>query len=287
MQILNNNFLILILLIGNLFVGLMIMYFFAKRRYKTYEGNIEKLEKENENLNKKYKNIEKNYKELGTSSNTNIEELKNQKQELINYVNKYDTAIKELKKNIVEKNNKIAEMNEQINNYTDEVQNLENHMATAAATIKNCTSEIDIYKKTIKDLKEEVSDLEKFNDIQILRAKEAENRVKELWDKSDEKDNVIHRLKSRIDAMQDNFSVISGIGPKISTIIRNAGITTFKQLAALDIEEIQSILEAENPNLLQLTDPTSWPEQAKMASTEEWDALDTFNKENRTLTQFK
>ena len=287
MQILNNNFLILILLIGNLFVGLLIMYFFAKRKYTSYEGKIDKFEKENEDLNKKLKNVEKNYKELDSSSNTNIEELKNQKQELINYVNKYDAAIKELKKNMIEKNNQIAEMNEQINNYADEVRNLENHMASAAETIKNCTSEIEISKITIKELKEEVTDLEKFNDIQILRAKEAENRVKELWDKSNEKDKVIYRLKSRIGAMQDNFSIISGIGPKISTLLRNAGITTFKQLSALGIEEIQSILEAENPNLLRLTDPTSWPEQAKMASTEEWDALDTYTKEVRTRTQYK
>ena len=287
MQILDNNLLILVLLVGNLFVGLMIMYFFARRRYNSYEGNIGELETENNKINKEYKKVEKNLQELDASTKVNIENLKNQKQELINYVNKYDVAIKELKKDTKEKISHISDLNEQIKNYTDEILNLENHMASAADAIKNCTSDIETKTKTIKELKVEITGLEKFNDIQILRAKEAESRVKEFWDLSEEKDNEIKRLRSRISAMQDNFSHLSGIGPKISTILRDAGVNTFEQLASLSLGEIQSILESANPNLLRLTDPSTWSEQARMASIEEWDELETLHKEIRTRTQHK
>ena len=287
MQILDNNYLILVLLVGNLFVGLMIMYFFARRRYNSYEGNIGELETENKKIKKEYKKVEKNLQELDASTKVNIKELKNQKQKLINYVNKYDNAIKELKKDTKEKISHISDLNEQIKNYTDEIRNLENHMASAADTIRNYTSEIETKTKTIKKLKAEVTDLEKFNDIQILRAKESESRVKELWDLSEKKDNEIKRLRSRISAMQDNFSHLSGIGPKISTILRDAGVNTFEQLSSLSLGEIQSILESANPNLLRLTDPSTWSEQARMASIEEWDELETFHKEIRTRTQHK
>ena len=287
MQILDNNYLILALLVGNLFVGLMIMYVFARRRYNYYEENIGELETENKKINKEYKKVEKKLQELDASTKDDIEKLKNEKKRLINYVNKYDITIKELKKDTKEKISHISGLNEQIKNYTDEIRNLENHMASAADTIRHCTSEMETKTKTIKKLTTEVTDLEKFNDIQILRAKESESRVKELWNLSEEKDNEINRLRSRISAMQDNFSHLSGIGPKISTILRDAGVNTFEQLASLSLGEIQSILESANPNLLRLTDPSTWSEQARMASIEEWDELEIFHKEIRTRTQHK
>jgi predicted flap endonuclease-1-like 5' DNA nuclease len=285
MQILDNNYLILVLLVGNLFVGLLIMYFFARRRYSSYEENIGELETENKKINKEYKKVEKNLQELDASTKDDIEKLKNEKNGLIIYVNKYDITIKKLKKDTKEKISHISGLNEQIKNHTDEIRNLENHMASAADTIRNCTSEIETKTKTIKKLAAEVTDLEKFNDIQILRAKESESRVKELWNLSEETDNEINRLKSRISAMQDNFSHLSGIGPKISTILKDAGVNTFEQLASLSLGEIQSILESANPNLLRLTDPSTWSEQARLAYIEEWEELEIFHKEIRTRTR--
>ena len=39
------------------------------------------------------------------------------------------------------------------------------------------------------------------------------------------------------------------------------------------MDRIREILEAENPNLLRLTDPSTWPEQARMAADGDWEAL--------------
>ncbi len=88
-----------------------------------------------------------------------------------------------------------------------------------------------------------------------------------------EKEQDITTLETRVRSMQDNLTIISGIGPKVSAILRIAGITTFVKLAALNAKKIKEILVAENPRLLQLVDPTTWAEQAGLAATGEWDVL--------------
>ena len=72
----------------------------------------------------------------------------------------------------------------------------------------------------------------------------------------------------------DDLKRIEGIGPKISGTLQDAGIKTFAQLAATDVERIKEILEAASPNLLRLADPTTWPKQAKLAAAGKWEALE-------------
>jgi predicted flap endonuclease-1-like 5' DNA nuclease len=71
----------------------------------------------------------------------------------------------------------------------------------------------------------------------------------------------------------DDLRKIDGIGPKISTVLQAAGIPTFAALADTTPDEIDAILEAENPRLARLANPGSWPEQAALAADGNWDAL--------------
>ena len=73
----------------------------------------------------------------------------------------------------------------------------------------------------------------------------------------------------------DDLKRIEGIGPKISSVLQAAGIVTFAQLAATEVEQLRQILEAENPDLLRLADPSTWPEQAGLAAEGAWEALET------------
>lgn len=61
----------------------------------------------------------------------------------------------------------------------------------------------------------------------------------------------------------DNLEIIEGIGPKIATVLQEAGIRTYAQLAASDPEQIEAILRQSG---LRLADPTTWPEQARLAA---------------------
>jgi predicted flap endonuclease-1-like 5' DNA nuclease len=71
----------------------------------------------------------------------------------------------------------------------------------------------------------------------------------------------------------DDLKIVEGIGPKISSILHAAGIHTFAQLAVTEVEHIKHVLEQANPNLLRLADPTTWPEQARLAADGQWEAL--------------
>jgi predicted flap endonuclease-1-like 5' DNA nuclease len=70
----------------------------------------------------------------------------------------------------------------------------------------------------------------------------------------------------------DYLRRIEGIGPKITKVLEEAGITTFSQLASSRVEHLKEILAA--AGLGALADPSSWPEQASLAEAAEWDALD-------------
>jgi predicted flap endonuclease-1-like 5' DNA nuclease len=67
--------------------------------------------------------------------------------------------------------------------------------------------------------------------------------------------------------------VIEGIGPKIAGVLNVAGIWTFRQLAALSPDSISQILGQADARLLRLADPTTWPEQARLAAAGNMDEL--------------
>jgi predicted flap endonuclease-1-like 5' DNA nuclease len=70
----------------------------------------------------------------------------------------------------------------------------------------------------------------------------------------------------------DDLKLLEGIGPKISQLLIDNGILTFRQLAATSIDRLQAILAEAGPNY-RLADPTTWPQQAKLAADDAWDEL--------------
>jgi len=78
-------------------------------------------------------------------------------------------------------------------------------------------------------------------------------------------------------ARPDDLRRIEGIGPKTSKVLMEAGITTFSQLAATDVEDLKQILAA--GGLGDMVDPTSWPEQARLAEAGDWEAFQNLKDE--------
>jgi predicted flap endonuclease-1-like 5' DNA nuclease len=77
----------------------------------------------------------------------------------------------------------------------------------------------------------------------------------------------------------DDLKRIEGIGPKISDVLNGGGIWTYAQLANADVGHLERILGEADPRLLRLANPTTWPEQAALASAGQWDALDALQAE--------
>lgn len=76
----------------------------------------------------------------------------------------------------------------------------------------------------------------------------------------------------------DDLQRIAGIGPKVKDLLVSEEITSFAKLAALQPEQLRQILGKAG---LYMVNPDSWPEQAKLASLGEWQALDALKSELR------
>ncbi len=62
---------------------------------------------------------------------------------------------------------------------------------------------------------------------------------------------------------RDDLTRLYGIGPKISKLLQQRGITTFTQLAETDVDRLRQILYEAN---LRMADARTWPEQARSAA---------------------
>lgn len=71
----------------------------------------------------------------------------------------------------------------------------------------------------------------------------------------------------------DELDIIEGIGPKISMLLYDAGIFTFRDLAITPVYKIEEILESAGPQYAR-HDPSTWTQQAKLAAEGRWDDLE-------------
>lgn len=71
---------------------------------------------------------------------------------------------------------------------------------------------------------------------------------------------------------QDDLKIVEGIGPKISDMFINSGITTWKALSDTAVADCQKVLDG-GGNRYKVHDPASWPMQAKMAYEGKWEEL--------------
>ncbi|MEL6922574.1 MAG: 50S ribosomal protein L27, partial [Bacteroidota bacterium] len=77
---------------------------------------------------------------------------------------------------------------------------------------------------------------------------------------------------------KDDLKKVEGIGPKIEGLLNDAGIVTFVNLAAADVDQIKQILSDAGSRFAS-HDPTTWPQQAKMAAEGKWEELKKWQDE--------
>ena len=169
----------------------------------------------------------------------------------------------------------LVDFRENIQARENKIENLNNSIKDLTKQISEKNNQISENHDAISALKEDLENLEKEKQDQITRIIGAETMSLDLEKALNEKDFEVKKLEARMSAMQDDLTILAGIGPKISIILRANGIASFTQLADTSIEKIKDILVAENPNLLRLTDPSNWPEQAQLASVGKWESLST------------
>lgn len=76
----------------------------------------------------------------------------------------------------------------------------------------------------------------------------------------------------KVIAKPDDLKKIEGIGPKIAGLLNAQGIMTFADLSKAKKATLTAVL-ADAGSRFKMHDPTTWPKQAKLAATGEWDKL--------------
>jgi predicted flap endonuclease-1-like 5' DNA nuclease len=74
----------------------------------------------------------------------------------------------------------------------------------------------------------------------------------------------------------DDLTIITGITPSIADLLQTEGISTYAQLAAVDVARLKSILN--EAHLGYWADPSSWPVQARLAAEGKMDDLQTYQQ---------
>ena len=97
------------------------------------------------------------------------------------------------------------------------------------------------------------------------------------WAVSNKKDEAViapvqvgEKEKEIAPTSPDILKKLEGIGPKVESLLNEAGISTYAELAEANVDNLRKMLAEAK---LQMMDPSSWAEQAELADKGEWDAL--------------
>ncbi len=120
-----------------------------------------------------------------------------------------------------------------------------------------------------EEIVEEVTEVEEV----VEEVTEVEEEVTEVEEEVTEVEEVVETVPApKADAKPDDLKKIEGIGPKIAEKLNGGGITTFAQLAATEVSRLQEILDAAGSRY-RMHNPGTWPKQAGLAATGDWDGL--------------
>jgi predicted flap endonuclease-1-like 5' DNA nuclease len=83
----------------------------------------------------------------------------------------------------------------------------------------------------------------------------------ELPEPEEERDQSLPAV-APINVKPDDLTIVEGIGPKINQVLHAAGIQSLFQLSESEVANLKEILTTAG---LRLADPTTWPQQARLA----------------------
>lgn len=70
----------------------------------------------------------------------------------------------------------------------------------------------------------------------------------------------------------EDLTIVEGIGPKISDLLKAAGIRNWSDLAAAEVSRLEGIL-TDAGSRFKLANPSTWPRQAELAAAGKWGEL--------------
>ena len=176
-----------------------------------------------------------------------------------------------IRNNLVsEVNNERSKSNAQAKTIFDlqqRIYNLENQINQKTTEIDQLNSSISQFQEQLKVIETEltsVSDIaeppRRPSPVKLIRANY--EHVSQLLGKQ---------------VVENDLTVIAGIGPRTASLLQAMGIDTWELLAATQVSDLRQTLDKAGGNYKSL-DPTHWPRQAAMAAQSEWRKLRVFQQ---------
>lgn len=190
-------------------------------------------------------------------------------------VEEREARILSLQGSLREKEEDLRVLNAHLQEQKATVGQLQDQVSEGERTISALVSELEEVKEAASRLRLAVEERDGQIEGLKVHVEEARAEVERLAGLLQEKEAALLRA-GPLAGLQDNLELIEGIGPKISQLLQEAGITTFAQLAATDASRLVHILREAN---LPMIDPRTWPEQARLAADGKWDALKALQDE--------
>ena len=164
----------------------------------------------------------------------------------------------------------------------------------------------DKHKREIADLNEQLAEANSSSDLDELQNKHAAE-LKDIKAKNDQLNMSLSnsiaekiRIQAALDKMNeqavpvamsapvveakdavpklDDLTKIEGVGPKICSLLSEGGIKNFAVLSESSSQDIRAILIKAGATYA-VHDPSTWPEQARLAMNEEWEKLSKLQKD--------
>ena len=150
---------------------------------------------------------------------------------------------------------KIATLEEEKTALEDKVRKLEEELRAAETEKSSLRGEVRRMDDEIASLKLTIDKLEK--ETRLMAGNDAPEPEK----------------LPRSPASTDDLKSVLGIGPKISKLLMNRGITTWKALSETAPERIREILATDGGERFRVHNPDTWSQQARLLHEGRWDEL--------------
>ncbi len=114
------------------------------------------------------------------------------------------------------------------------------------------------------------------------KKKKNQNKKKKSKGKKEDNDNKKQGISGQssgyaIAFAESNLQIVEGIGPKIEGVLKAEGINNWKELSQTSNTRLREILEDAGPRY-KMHDPSSWAEQAELATQDDWAKLVSLQK---------
>jgi predicted flap endonuclease-1-like 5' DNA nuclease len=194
--------------------------------------------------------------------NAQIEEAKLASQQLEVLVQERDAQIGELASRPLKAEARIGELEDKLREKELGQQSFQSRLQELEKSVAWLQDQLGQREEMIRDL----------NALLDWRKLTINQMTEVLVKRDDQQIEPESQLVQRSQPAQkpDNLKRIEGIGPSIAKLLLDAGIATFTQLADTPVDQLQSILNAAH---LEMVDPSTWPEQAGLVASADWEAL--------------